>query len=374
MGVEQTRALRHATLAMIGTIIGAGLFGLPAMFREVGFWPGTLLFWGVVTLVTLTHALFVEVILATPEKMRLTGYVKRWVGVGASRVTAVTYPLQVIGVNLIYLLFGGEFLAALARLIGLPDWLLGWQILFWLGGATTVFVGLKLVAKVEAAATWMLMGTLALSAVLVGFRINTTTLSEGNWSAFMVPYGVFLFSVSGMNVIAEVADMVQRRRTDVLRASLVGTLAAAVLSWVFGVAMAFTAGGTDRAPATLGALLPGGFAWLIPTIGFLAVATSYITTAQDLKASLHLDFRLPKVAAWSIALFVPLVLLLFFKTNALAALDVVGTLFTGMNGIFIALTALVVAKLARRPAWVTVGGYVVIAAFGFGLIQRYLLR
>jgi amino acid permease len=372
----RAKLIEKSALTVLGTIIGAGLFGLPAMFSRVGFWPGTVLFWILAFTVLLTHLLLVEVILATPERMRLSGFARKWIGNWAFYLSSVTYPFQVIGVNFIYILLGGQFLAAMAQLLGIGGSVFFWQVAFWVGGAATVFVGLKLVSKVEAFATWLLIGSLATSALILAWTHPMQgRVLLGDGSFVLVPFGIFLFSLSGMNVIGEAVDIVLRDRRSARVAVVVGTLGAAFLAWMFGVVAAVAANGHLGNKANdLLYLFPPGWVWLVPVVGFLAIATSYITTAQDLKASFALDYRFPKPVAWAVALGMPMLIFLISAQDFLRALDIIGTFFTGFNGMLAALIGLCVARMKHGSWRMVAAGYLVFSVFAFGMLQRYFLQ
>ena len=65
------RSFLQAALAMTGTIVGAGVFGLPAVFARIGFVWGTILYLGLACVVTAMHLLYVEVHLAAGSSHRL---------------------------------------------------------------------------------------------------------------------------------------------------------------------------------------------------------------------------------------------------------------------------------------------------------------
>jgi tyrosine-specific transport protein len=367
---ERGKAIRKSILTVLGTIIGAGIFGLPALFAEVGFWPGTVLFWALTLLILLTHYLYIEVILRTKGRMRLAGHAEHWLGPIGFWIAAVTYPLQIIGVNFVYLLLGGGFLADLAQQVGVGRSVLFWQLLFWAIGSVTVFVGLKFVAKVESAATWLLIAGLLAVILMTGSALRETFIPPAHWDRLFFPFGVFLFAVSGLSIIGEAADLVKRNRRDAYLAVTVGTLGAALLSWLFGVTLSRQIIGSTDAISSIGYLMIN-WRWLIPTVGFLAIATSYITTAQDLKATFHLDFRIPKTIAWFLALFTPMLLLFVVKSDFLNALNVIGTLFTGANGILVAMIAWMVWRKHRHLTWIAIAAPCVAAAFLFGIIHKF---
>ncbi len=327
---------------LIGTIIGAGIFALPAAFTRVGFWPATVLFWFLAAVVLVTHLFFAEIHLWEGARVRLAGAAKREFGPAGFWLATLTYPLQIIGANVAYLILGGDFLAALAKHWSMPIQLplLLWQLLFWIGAAWSVLIGLRLVAKLESLATWFLIGSLLLIAVLTlrsSWAIAVAqSWSSGKWELTFVPFGVFLFSLTGLSVIGEVVEILRRRRQEVYRAITVGSLGAALISWVFAVAL-FAAGGTRGGETIL--LLPAPWGWLLPLAGFLAVATSFIPLAEDLKETCAIDFHFSERAAWGLALCLPLILLFLTARNFLATIGVVGSVFGATNGILVALVA-----------------------------------
>ncbi len=363
-----------ATLALIGTIIGAGVFALPAMFSRVGFWPATVLFWFLTAVILLTHLYYAEIILKFKDKQRLAGYAGKVLGSWGYVVGAITYPLQAIGVNLIYIILGGTFLGMVMSLVGIQVPLLIWQLAFWAFGAIIVLLGLRVMAKVEA---W-LTGLLIISVIgIVGCTApqwNTNLTIGGDWSGLLIPFGVFLFSISGVSVISEMADIVGRNKTWLRRAVWIGTLGAALLSWLFGAGLFLASKGQiGTQPADLIKMLPVFWRWMIPVMGLLAVVTSYVTSAEDLKKTLQLDFHLKKRMAWVIGLFSPL-LLFAVERNWLQAIDLVGTVFGAVNAFLIVFIAAKLFHGAKKTPflWSLFGAVIILLTFVIGILHRFL--
>jgi len=214
---------------MVGTIIGAGIFGLPAAFSVVGFIPGTLLFFALAIVVTITHLLFAEQLLATRERQRLSGLARRGLGEFAFQLTAITYPLQIIGANYAYLVLGGEFLDVLARAAGLQIPVPAWQLFFWIGGALTVLFGLKAVAKAESVLSSAKILVLIFAVLLTIPLASLSFDMSGSLSTWFLPFGIFLFALSGVSGIGEVVEIAGRRRPDAYWAVAGGTLLSAFL-------------------------------------------------------------------------------------------------------------------------------------------------
>ena len=129
-------------------------------------------------------------------------------------------------------------------------------------------------------------------------------------------------------------------------------------------------------PADLAGGLPATAAWLIPAVGFLAVASVFIILTEDLKAMLHLDLKLSKLAAWAIALGVPPVLLVFVTRDFLGTVGFVGAIFGATNGLLVSWMAIVVGKRGGRNmhvAWRLVVPSLTAAVFLAVLIWRILI-
>ncbi len=369
--MRDLKTYKKSVLLMVATIIGAGVFGLPHLFARIGFWPATILFACVLALVALTHNFFVTLALDTPHKMRLPGHAHRVLGPIGGMVATVTYPLQMIGANVAYVLLGGTFLQMLVREAGLYaiDGIHLWQLIFVACGGITVFFGLRAVTHVESYVTWGLIASMIVLSALVLARVDATAVASftTRWSPSLFPFGVFLFSLSGLPAVGEAVENVGRNPGRSRKSVFWGTMIAGAVSYVFAVAFALTitsASSSDPLMA-LQEQVPVFMRWLIPLAGFLAVATSYIATAQDLKATVHLDFGVPKLVAWMVAMCVPYAITLWITPNFLIVIGVIGAVFGGINGMMLALLMMRSHRERALPA--TVG-----AAYAIGILQKLL--
>jgi amino acid permease len=371
------KTLVRATLAMVGTIIGAGVFAIPAAMKGVGILTGSVIYWLLALVMLASHLEYVEVILsdAAMRRMRLPGHAQKVLGPWAGRLALITHPLQIMGASLAYLILGGQFLSSLASRVGLPNGELGWQLIFFACGAVTVYIGLKFVARVENKLTWVLVGLLVVCAGLFAAHADGSLFwTPGNLSV-LAPVGVFLFALSGLPAISEVVEIAGRDRRISPVAVAAGTLGAAFLMWLFGVfAYAASGSGLGTNAMDLANGLPSSVAWLIPAVGFLAVASCFIVLTEDLKAMLHLDIRLPKPVAWAIALGGPLILLLFVTRDFLGTVSFVGSIFGALNGLLVSFMAIrILSNVKARFAWRVIFPCLTAAVFLAVLIWRILI-
>ncbi len=366
-----------SVLTVMATIIGAGIFALPPLFMEVGFWPGTILFGLITCLILITHLFMVEIVLTHKHGSRLTGFVQKELGPFAHWISAWTYPLQIVGANFAYIILGGEFLSLLFSWVGYQMPVLGWQMVFWAIGSIIVFKGLSIVAKIESFAAWMLILSM-LTVAIISTYVAIPSVSFQflhTWNPSWLPFGVFLFALSGLSVIGTAVDLVRYRAIDAYRAVTIGTVSAAVLSWLFAVTLVIASPHPlSSNPLELIQSLPIGLGWLIPLVGFLAVATSYITTAQELKMTLDHDFRFSESLSWMVAMGVPFLLLLVTNRDFLSVVGTVGAVFGSINGIFV---ALIVMKIFERhprheSLYMFVLPILVILTYLIGMFQKLL--
>ncbi|MCK9360927.1 hypothetical protein M0Q28_01730 [Patescibacteria group bacterium] len=372
------RSLLRAFLAMVGTIIGAGVFGLPAAFVRLGFIPATLLFAALTLVVMATHLILAEQLLATRERQRLAGLARRGLGEFAYQVTSITYPLGIIATNYAYLILGGEFLAVLSRGFGyeLPVALL--QVVFWLFVACTIMFGLKAMIAVDGWLVPLKMVVLVVAVVLAAPLVDFQQASTATWANWHLPFGVFLFSLSGVSAVGEAVELAGRRRKTALVAVTLGSLVSAFLAWLFGATIFLAAGGYPvRDAADIASVFPGALWWVVPLLGFLAVATAYVTTANDLRSTFQFDQKWKPWMAKAAAMFSPLILLAVLSRDFLSAIGFIGAILIGINSLAIA--ALGYKAMFRHRDYVrhvlgTAGCALLIGVYTFGIMQQIFTR
>lgn len=375
---SRARIVLYASLSMVGTIIGAGIFGLPAAFAAVGFWQGSTLFAVLAIASTVTHVLFAGLLLSENRRMRLTGLVERRLDPFFHTIAQITYPLQIFASLFAYIILGGEFFQVLGRAAGLNVPLGIWQFVFWVGGSATIFFGLKAVARVNSLATSAKMAAILLAVAVAWPLVDAVYMRFDGWSHWYLPFGVFLYALSGLSAVGETVELTKRNKSMAMSAVAVGSLLSAILSWLFGVGIFLAARGYPL--HTIGdviSVLPSGWALLIPFLGLLSVMTAYLNMAEDLKETLDLDFHLNAKQAAVIALSVPVFMLLVFSRNFLATIGFIGSVFVGINGLMVCAMAFKSFEKERRASTRLIGLFVIVILSGvylFGLIQRILFR
>lgn len=316
----------RATLLLVGTIIGAGIFAVPAMIGAWGILPSTFAFVVLTALMTGVHLYYAEAILRSRQKGHLIGRATYWLGPWAGRCAGALQSLQIFGSSLAYLILGGTFLSLL---IPVSMHLLSWQVAFWVLGSFIVLFGLRLVSKAESIMTWTLIGVILLISFIFSAQAShwSSWFMPSTWNGFQ-PYGVFLFSLLGIVGMSEAAELVEYNVDALRKVAVSSTVISAILTYLYGVTAWVASNGTLTHDASdVIQFLPVGISIIVPLFGFLAVMTSFISGALDLRNILQKDLRASAPIALGIALGVPLILLFLTPRDFMKTVGFVGSFF-----------------------------------------------
>lgn len=368
------RSAIRPSFVLFGTIVGAGIFGLPGVVAKSGYAVGA--FWMLVLagVVTLTHLMYAEVVLATPGNMRLVGHVRQHLGVGASRVEAVASMLGLYGSCLAYLILGGLFIAQLLSVLGVSA--TAGSLLLAAFGILAASGGARFLSRVDFWLTLIEGSAFVLLAAVAASAIRGEHLTTGGFdlSTAILPYGIVLYAYGGLSAVSEIRDMAGGNARIVRKSVVTGTLMAAALTIAFVTAVV-GATGPDTTPEAVGglnALLGGPLPMLGAFAGFFAILTSYAVFTDYLKQQFHRDFRLPSGLAVAAAVGVPLILYLLGVRSFGKILEVVGAILIGIEGMFVAMMYLKVKRsgapgVLRVPSGLV---YLLIAAYGAGILYE----
>ena len=124
---------------------------------------------------------------------------------------------------------------------------------------------------------------------------------------------------------------------------------------------------------SLQALFPSYAWWVIPVVGFLAIITSYLTTAQDLFKSFQLDWGFRRERAWVLALFPPFILLFVAQTTFLSLMDIIGSLFSATNALLVCFIFVTLIRKQKEDSWsLRFAPVAPILVFGSTILQKLI--
>lgn len=344
---------------LAGGIVGVGVFGLPAALVQSGLPVFVAHLVVVAGLVWLIQYWFLVVTSATPGRHRLPGYARIHLGLWGFRVAAVANVLGLLGALVAYLLAGGTFLRLLLQaVVELPPFLA--MLLYLLPGAGLLFWGLRALPLLELLILGLFLLVLLVLPIVAADHVVFAVLPWSfGWSSAFHPYGIILFSLWGLSLIPEAAELAggrsldgpgvfqkKRRGVHVLTAS---TVTVVVTSFVFAVFIAGITGTatTEDALTGLQSVLGDGVVLLALAFGILTTFSSYLALGLTLLRTLSVDFHVPGVAAWALTTFVPLALVLGGVGSLLGVLSLTGAVFLGLEGLIVLAMRWSLPKKAR---------------------------
>jgi len=336
-----TRHYPRAIAMLVGTIIGAGIFGVPYVVARSGVVIGLVHFAVLTAALLLVHLFFGELTLRTNAHHRLVGYAEQYWGTPGRWLAAASGILGIYGALLAYIILGGSFLHQLiGQAFGGTPWT--YSVVFAALGALAIAVGLRLIEELEFILTAFLFIALALIFIVGGQRVDTTHWATVNTAHALLPYGAILFSLGGASVIAELRDILRGRERRLASAIAWGTLIAAVLT-VFFVLVVVGVSGSKTSPEAIAGLAPilgHSIVVLGALLGFLAVATSFLSLGLYISEVFRFDFRIPRLPALLVTMGVPFGVFLLGNPTFTEVIMITGGIFGGLDGLLIALLVL----------------------------------
>ena len=326
----------YALATFSGTIIGVGLFGLPYAARQFGFLP-TVFYLIILTAVTIViHLIFGEICLRTKGKHRLPGFTEVYLGKKWKILPVITNSFGLLGANLAYIIVGGGFLAnLLVPVFGGNE--LAFTLIFFAAGAIIIFLGSRAISQAELVSLFIFFGVM----IFLFFKslpyIQLTNLQTYELTNFILPYGIILFSLSGMSIIPEVREILGDKNRGLKNIIILGTIIPALTYLVFIFFVLGACGNSTTVDALSGLkqilgpkIITAGFIF-----GVLTTFTSYITIGLTLKKIFWYDLKFDHFSSWVIAAFLPIMFYLMGLNNFLAVISFIGAVTIGLDGILV---------------------------------------
>jgi len=337
----------YAIATLSGTIIGAGLFALPYITLQVGFWVILFYFLILGGLVTLLHLFFGELAIKTPDFKRLPGFAKMYLG---NRGRSVAYTSGIIGMFgslLAYLILGGTFLK---ELVPSEASIIPYTLFYFAVGAALIFFGIKAIEKIQ---FWGMILFLLILFILFleglpRIDINNLFIAQAffsesreasNWTYLFLPYGVIIFSLWGVSLIPEIEEILAGKKEKLLKIIPIAILLPALVYLFFIFVVLGMMGEHTEEEALIGlrAFFGSGIGVTAIIFGLLTTFTSFLTLGLTLKKVFWYDLKLPKNLAWAITCFVPLSLFLIGLRDFINVIWFMGAVMMAVDGILILL-------------------------------------
>lgn len=321
---------------MVGMIFGAGVFALPFVIAQAGFFWGLVNFGLAFSLAIFLHLLYAEVAYQTEGRHRLTGYSRIYLGRKAERLMFFTTIFSYYGSFLVYGILGGIFLSNIFPKVSAEIF----SLLFFLIGAGLILLRLAKIATLNFYLTLPLFGFVVYLFLLAFPFLNFNNFHFADNRYWFLPFGVWLFSLAGFSVIPETKDLFARDSLrNFKRVVFLSILLCAVFYLIFIFSVIGASGEDISQDAVSGlvsrlgskALFGGSF------LGLLAVFTSFLALSLDLRDIFRYDYHLSGRLAWLLVVLPPIILFFSGLRNFVSIVSVVGVFGFGLTGLFIIL-------------------------------------
>lgn len=313
-----------------GTIIGAGVFSLPYIFKSAGITSG--LFYLVLAAVAYiaVYFMYAEIISKTPGEHRFVGYTKIYLGKIVSFLAILMTIVQMILVLTIYLILSQSF----------GNLIIGFgagfekMVVFWFLGSVAIFLSLRRIAWIEFLITAGMIAIIILIAIF-GFQ-NLENLNDvsfiPDWGKILLPLGPVLFALSGRVAIPAMLKF----NAPIKKSIVWGMLIPVAVYGIFVLSViALSPQISEDAVSGLIGSVPGWAVVVIGVFGILSLLSSYITVGFDVYRSLELDLRFPYWLQFLLIIFGPLAFYFAGFTNFIGLVSFVGGIFLALESIFI---------------------------------------
>jgi len=325
---------------LVGTIVGAGIFGIPYVVSKSGIIPGFFYFLILGGAVLLIHLFFGEIVLRTKEKSRLPGFTQKYLGKWGKIFITISVVVGITGALLAYLILGGEFLRILfSSFLNLSE--VQFTLIFWLALSYFIFRGIKLIAPAEFFTNLLFFFVII---IILGFcfpKVDLANISVFNLPNVFLPFGIILFSLIGWPAIAEICGFLKNpeEKKEIKKIIILSLIIVIVLYLFFTLAVVGVAG-ENVSQDTLSGLLPffgPGIVFLVALAALITLADSFLALGLYLKNTFIYDLKLSKTISTIMTCGLPLLLFLIGFRSFIATIGFVGTIIGVIEGIIIIL-------------------------------------
>ena len=293
----------EAIAVLVGTVIGAGVLGIPYVIAKSGFITGAVMIVIIGLAIMITNLCLGEVVLRTPGNHQLTGYAEKYLGKAGKKLMTFTMIFGIYGALIAYIIGEGVALSEIFSITSRQA-----SLLFFAFMAFVIFVGLKMIKKLELILSFIVLSIVLLISAFSFNWIDLTNLATFNIRNIFIPYGVILFSFLGAAAVPEMKEILVKQRKKLKKAIIIGSIIPFVAYLIFALVVVGVTGLNTTQIATIGlGNLIGNYMIIFGNLfAIFAMGTSFLTLGLALKEMYNYDYNLSKTKAWLLTCFVPL--------------------------------------------------------------------
>jgi len=331
----------EAIATLVGTTIGAGIFGIPFVVAKSGILSGIICL-AVLSFVVLMINLYVgEICLRTKKVHQLAGFAELYLGKNGKAIMALITVFSIVGALIAYIIGEGQVLSAI---FGGSSFL--FSMLFFVIASFLLYFDLKAIEKAELYLSFFMIFVIMVIIAISFGHINMENLSNLSLGNIFLPYGVILFALVGASAIPGMEKEMQYNKQKLKKAIIIGTLIPFVVYFLFMIAVVGVTGLATTEIATIGlGQKIGEYMILLGNIfPVFSMSTSFLALGLALKWMLHYDYKWHHSIAWFATCITPLLLFFAGAKSFINVIGITGAVAGGLEGIMI----IIIAKKAKE--------------------------
>ncbi len=329
-----------AVAVLIGTIIGAGILGIPFVVMKAGFGIGVLNMILVTAILLVIYLYLGEIGLRTRANHHLSGYAELYLGKKGKIAMFIAFTFSIYSGLIAYLIGEGESISFMVY--GTTSYALEFGIAFWLLLSAIAYFGLKALKEGEEVGMMFILIMIISIVLLYWNRIDPANLTYNNTSFFYLPFGVIMFAFLGFAAIPEVERILKTDKHLTKKAIWITMISVLIIYIVFAAVVVGSQGSNTPELATIALGKP------FILLGIFTMFTSYLALTTALVDTLRFDFRKSKTKAWLYTIFIPLILYLILyqigKASFIKVLGIGGV----VSGFLVGALVLLMVKNAKK--------------------------
>ncbi|MFA7662956.1 MAG: aromatic amino acid transport family protein [Patescibacteria group bacterium] len=365
-----------AVAVLVGTTVGAGIFGLPYAIAKVGLLAGIIYIIIIGLAVLGVNLAYGEVVIRTRGKHQMSGYAEKYLGSSGKWIIAASLILGIYGALLAYMIGVGNFLYdILGPTLGGSATI--YSVIFWMLASLAVFRGLGMMASLELIMVEVAIFIIVFVSGVSLFNVNINNFFYSNIKEFFYPFGIVLFALGGATAIPTMKEILGHRYKELKLASIVGLIIPVAIYILFSIAVVGVSG-TNTTEQALRGLVPYLGNWVVVLgglFGIIAMSTSFMILSQILRETYVKDYDVPPILASFFVILAPLLIFLSGMNSFAQVVGISGSLLSGIQGILIILMYYRAKKMGKKfvfyniniPLWL---GFAMCLLFVLGIVYQ----
>ncbi len=329
-----------ALCILIGTIIGAGILGMPFVIMKSGFPIGVAHIIVIGAVIATTMLYLGEITLRTRKNHQLPGYAEKYLGKRGRLWMFVAVAFGIYSAILAYLIAEGRSLSYLFFNSPAYEFQLG--ILFWVFLSAITYFGIKALEEGEIVGVIFVFTMILSISVYFANKVSLENLSYIFPGNLLVPFGVVLFAFLGFSAIPEIKQVLGKEKDEKksMKSIIISAYVLSAIIYIIFTAIVISYAG-DFTPEI--ATIALGKPFII--FGMVTMFTAYLALSTAMIDTIRLDFNKTRKKAWLYTIIIPLILFVILSLTKEAAF----TRVLGIGGVVSGgLTAILILMMAKE--------------------------